>query len=202
MTLLSSHFSNNRLLLRTFLSRLTHPRMLYCSALSPSIWRLAADWNSVLFFFHATCFQLGLLSSPCLSLFMFASLAHTRLRHVPSYVSSVASGSSVPWVLMPLAAGHVTPTPLLKKKKDLVGTWASREVSMWVFEEDRACHLSQVVQWSWRVFVSSMLPRRREEKGGWGTDLASSEDMLQAGIQMECSRSNSRGWERVGRLAG
>lgn len=32
-----------------------------------------------------------------------------------------------------------------------------------------------------------------EEKGGWGADLASSEDMFQAGIQMECSCSDSLG---------
>lgn len=31
------------------------------------------------------------------------------------------------------------------------------------------------------------------EKGGWGADLASSEDMFQAGIQIECSRSHSLG---------
>lgn len=32
-----------------------------------------------------------------------------------------------------------------------------------------------------------------KEKGGWGADLASSEDMFQAGIQMECSHSDSLG---------
>lgn len=30
---------------------------------------------------------------------------------------------------------------------------------------------------------------------GWGADLASSEDMLEAGIQKECSHNNSSGRE-------
>lgn len=59
---------------------------------------------------------------------------------------------------------------------------------MWVCEEDLSSESGGAMKLACVRFVDVA-----EEKGGWGADLASSEDMFQAGIQMKCSRSDSLG---------
>ena len=91
---------------------------------------------------------------------------HIRSRHVPNCVSGTASGSSVPWALVPLAAGHVGKGNNFYEFVRLPPILAEKWACVGVSGENKVCHLYQVVWCSLCVFVRLWWAEGRRQAGG------------------------------------